>query len=465
MGVIEALNGFIWGPYVLIPLLLLTGLYFTIILRVIQFRKLGQAFYLAFVVRKEEGSEQYGDVSHFQALTTGLAATVGTANINGVGTAIALGGPGALFWMWMTAIVGTATKYSEAVLGLLYRRRDEKGEMVGGPMFYLSEGLGGWYGKGLAFVFAGAGILAPFGIGNMVQSNAVSSALDTAFGIPVLVTAAIMTVAAAAIILGGIKTIGAFTGFFVPFMGVLYIVGGTVVILANFNEIPAAFATIISTAFTGTAATGGFVGAGIAAAIQLGIARGLFSNEAGLGTGGIAASAAQTRYAPRQGIISMTQTFVDTIIVCSFTGLAIVTTGVWKIEGLAADELTQMAFAEVWGGFGPALVAVALACLAFSTVIGWGYYGERNTVYVFGRRGVLPYRLVYVAAVFIGALFPLQLIWIVSDIMNGFMALPNLIGILLLSPLVIRETKAYFGRGGTEEELSKPPMMPPRGEL
>lgn len=455
MGVIEALNSFIWGPFLLIPLLLLTGLYFTVILRVIQFRKLGRAFYLAFIVRKEEGSEHLGDVSHFQALTTGLAATVGTANIIGVGTAIALGGPGALFWMWMTAIVGTATKYSEAVLGLLFRRRDERGEMVGGPMFYLSEGVGGWHGRGLALVFAVAGILAPFGIGNMVQSNAVSNAMETAFGIPALLTAAVLTIAAAAIILGGIKTIGAFTGFFVPFMGVLYMLGGTVVILFNFDQVPAAFATIVSGAFTGTAATGGFVGAGVVVAVQLGVARGLFSNEAGLGTGGIAASAAQTRHAPRQGIISMTQTFVDTIIVCSFTGLAIVTTGVWRTDGIDAGELTQMAFGQVWGAFGPALVALALTCLAFSTVIGWGYYGERNTVYIFGRRGVLPYRLVYVAAVFIGALFPLELIWIISDVMNGFMALPNLIGILLLSPLVVRETRAYFN-GRTEDEAEEP---------
>lgn len=459
MDFINALDGILWGPFVLIPLLLLTGLYLTVILRVIQFRKLFQAFYLAFVVRKEDGAERFGDVSHFQALTTGLAATVGTANIIGVGTAIAVGGPGALFWMWMTAIVGTATKYSEAVLGLLFRRRDAAGEMVGGPMFYLSEGVGSWYGRGLAFIFAGAGILAPFGIGNMVQSNAVSSALDTAFGIPVLITAGVMTLGAAVIILGGIKTIGSFTSVFVPFMGLLYIAGSTVVILANFDQIPAAFATIVSTAFTGTAATGGFAGAGIIVAIQLGVARGLFSNEAGLGTGGIAASAAQTQHAPRQGIISMTQTFVDTIIVCSFTGLAIVTTGVWKTEGLASDELTQMAFKEIWGSFGPALVAVALACLAFSTVIGWGYYGERNTVYIFGRKGVLPYRLIYVAAVFVGALFPLELIWIVSDIMNGFMVIPNLIGILLLSPLVVRETKAYFGRGGTEEKESEPSVQ------
>ncbi len=444
-------SGFIWGPYLLVPLLLLTGIVLTIVLRGIQFKQLGPALYLAFIVRKDEGTE--GDISHFQALMTALAATVGTGNIAGVATAIALGGPGALFWMWITALFGMATKYSEAVLGVRYRVQDEEGEMAGGPMYYLTRGLGGPVGRTLGLLFAIFAAIAAFGIGNAVQSYETSQALEGAFGIPVFITAAVLAGLAAIVILGGIRSIGRFAALFVPVMGVVYMLGATIVLLVNITNIPGAIGLVISTAFTGTAATGGFAGVSVLLAIQFGVARGIFSNESGLGTGGIAAAAAQTQVPARQGIVSMTQTFIDTIIVCSFTGLAIVSSGVWEQGYEAFDEsgagLTQAAFATGLGdSFGPQVVAVGLAFFAFSTLLGWAYYGERNMVYLFGRRAVFPYRLVFIAVIFFGGFLELGLVWIFADVMNGLMALPNLIGLLLLAGVVYRETQSYFN-GGT----------------
>lgn len=444
-------SGFIWGPFLLVPLLLLTGIVLTIVLRGIQFKQLGPALHLAFIVRKDEGAE--GDISHFQALMTALAATVGTGNIAGVATAIALGGPGALFWMWITALFGMATKYSEAVLGVRYRVQDEEGEMAGGPMYYLTRGLGGPVGRVLGLLFAIFAAIAAFGIGNAVQSYETSQALEGAFGIPVVITAAVLAGLAAIVILGGIRSIGRFAALFVPFMGVLYMLGATVVLLVNIANVPGAIGLVISTAFTGTAATGGFAGVSVLLAIQFGVARGIFSNESGLGTGGIAAAAAQTRVPARQGIVSMTQTFIDTIIVCSFTGLAIVSSGVWEQGYEAFDEsgagLTQAAFATGLGdSFGPQVVAVGLAFFAFSTLLGWAYYGERNMVYLFGRKAVFPYRLVFIAVIFFGGFLELGLVWIFADVLNGLMALPNLIGLLLLAGVVWRETRSYFN-GGT----------------
>jgi AGCS family alanine or glycine:cation symporter len=439
---ITAVRDFVWGPFLLIPLLLLTGLFLTIILKGLQFRQLGPALYLALVVRRDPEGD--GDVSHFQALTTALAATVGTGNIVGVATAIALGGPGALFWMWMTGLVGMATKYSEALLGVKYRQTDDAGEKSGGPAFYLTNGIGGPFGKFLGVAFAIAAAIAAFGIGNMVQSNATASNIEFAFGIPVVVTAAVLTVLAGIVILGGIRSIGRVTAVLVPVMALFYIVCATIVLLFNVTAIPAALVTIFSSAFTGTAATGGFVGVGIAAAIQFGVARGIFSNESGLGTGGIAAAAAQTREPVRQAMVSMTQTFIDTLVICSFTGLAIVTTGVWQ-EGGDGANFTQAAFATALGGAGAAVVAVGLALFAFSTLLGWAYYGERNLEFLFGREAVFPYRLVFIAAIFIGAFqFPLEAVFTFSDLANGLMALPNLIGLLLLSGVVLRETRQYF---------------------
>ena len=433
----------------MVPLLLLTGLYLTIVLRGLQFRILGPALYLALIRRKEATEE--GDISHYQALMTALAATIGTGNIVGVATAIAAGGPGALFWMWVTALVGMATKYSEGYLGVKYRVIDAAGERLGGPMEYLTRGVGGSFGRILGLLFAIFASIAAFGIGNMVQSNAVANAVNTTFGVPTWITGIVLVVGAGAVILGGIKAIGRFTGFFVPLMAILYMLGATIVLLINIRDIPAAIALIFTDAFTGTAAVGGFAGAGVMAAIRFGVARGIFSNESGLGTGGIAAAAAQTTVPARQAMVSMTQTFIDTIIVVSFTGLVIITTGLWR-EGLGGAELTTAAFSKgMPGNWGGIIVAVGLSLFAFSTLLGWAYYGERNINFLFGRRAVTPYRLVFIGAIFIGTVVALEPLWLLADILNGLMALPNLIGLLLLSGVVARESLAYFFGNRREE--------------
>ena len=440
---LSTISGFVWGPFLLVPLLLLTGLYLTIVLRGLQFRILGRALYLALITRKEDTEE--GDISHYQALMTALAATIGTGNIVGVATAIAAGGPGALFWMWVTALVGMATKYSEGYLGVKYRVIDAAGERLGGPMEYLTQGVGGAFGRTLGLLFAIFASVAAFGIGNMVQSNAVSNALNTTFGVPTWITGIVLVVGAGAVILGGIKSIGRFAGTFVPLMAVLYMLGATVVLVINFADIPAAIALVFTDAFTGTAAVGGFAGAGVMAAIRFGVARGIFSNESGLGTGGIAAAAAQTRVPARQAMVSMTQTFIDTIIVVSFTGLVIITTGLWK-EGLDGSALTTAAFSKgMPGNWGGIIVAVGLSLFAFSTLLGWAYYGERNIDFLFGRRAVIPYRIAFIVAIFVGTVFALEPLWLLADILNGLMALPNLIGLLLLlSGIVARESLAYY---------------------
>lgn len=442
---VEAASGFIWGPFLLIPLLLATGLYLTLRLRGVQFRKLGYSLWMALVVRKEPGAE--GDISHFQALMTALAATVGTGNIVGVATAIALGGPGALFWMWMTGLVGMATKYSEALLSVKYRSTDERGEQAGGPMYYLTAGIP-WrpLGRSLGVLFALFAAVAAFGIGNMVQSNSVADALRTSFGVPTWGTGLALAVLAGAVILGGIKSIGRFTGLFVPLMIVLYMLGTGVVIVLHADRVPEAFRLIFAGAFSGTAATGGFAGVAVAQAIRFGVARGIFSNESGLGSAGIAAAAAQTREPARQALVSMTQTFIDTLVVCTFTGLTLITTGAW-LSGENGAPLTQLAFREglpgQWGGW---LVAVSLSLFAFSTILGWSYYGEKSVEYLLGVRAVLPYRLLFVAAVFFGAVRSLDFVWTLSDVMNGLMALPNLVGLLLLSGVIAAETRSYFQR-------------------
>lgn len=447
--VLSAISGFVWGPFLLVPLLLLTGLYLTIVLRGLQFRILGRALYLALITRKEATEE--GDISHYQALMTALAATIGTGNIVGVATAIAAGGPGALFWMWVTALVGMATKYSEGYLGVKYRVIDAAGERLGGPMEYLTRGVGGAFGRTLGLLFAIFASVAAFGIGNMVQSNAVSNALNTTFGVPTWITGIVLVVGAGAVILGGIRSIGRFAGTFVPLMAVLYMLGATVVLAINFRGIPAAIALIFTDAFTGTAAVGGFAGAGVMAAIRFGVARGIFSNESGLGTGGIAAAAAQTTVPARQAMVSMTQTFIDTIIVVSFTGLVIITTGLWK-EGLDGSALTTAAFSKgMPGNWGGIIVAVGLSLFAFSTLLGWAYYGERNIDFLFGRRAVTPYRLAFIVAIFVGTVIALEPLWLLADILNGLMALPNLIGLLLLSGIVARESLAYFFGSRREE--------------
>jgi AGCS family alanine or glycine:cation symporter len=444
---VKNLSDFVWGPYLLIPLLLLTGLFLTIRLKGIQFRKLWSSLYYALIVRKEKGAE--GDISHFQALMTALAATVGTGNIVGVATAIATGGPGALFWMWMTGLVGMATKFSEALLSVKYRVIDARGDQCGGPMYYLANGIKTrWLGKTLGFLFAVFATVASFGIGNMVQSNSVADALQVSFGPAKWVTGLILAVAAGLVILGGIKSIGRFTGFFVPFMIAAYMIGSGIILLKFAGEIPAALALVFESAFSGTAAVGGFTGAAVRQAIRFGVARGIFSNESGLGSAGIAAAAAQTREPVRQALVSMTQTFIDTIVVCTFTGLTILVTGAWE-QGLNGAPLTAAAFSHglpgEWGGY---IVTISLAMFAFSTMLGWSYYGEKSIEYLMGERAVMPYRVVFIFAIFFGALRSLDFVWTVSDVMNGLMALPNLVGLLLLSGVIVRETSEYFKRTG-----------------
>jgi len=440
---LASVQSFIWGPP-LIVLLVGTGLYLTFLLRGLQFRRLKHSLWLALVKRREEGAE--GDISHFQALMTALAATVGTGNIVGVATAIASGGPGALFWMWMTGLVGMATKYSEAVLGVRYRETDDRGEMSGGPMYYLKHGISGRLGRVLAFLFALFASVAAFGIGNGVQSQAVADALNRSFSIPHWLTGVVVATLVAVVILGGIKSIGRFTGVFVPMMIVLYMAGAGLVILLNLEGVPEAFRLVFRGAFTPMAVGGGALGYTVAQAVRFGVARGIFSNESGLGTGGIAAAAAQTAEPVRQGMVSMTQTFIDTIVVCSFTGIAILSTGAWS-SGVDGANLTQLAFSSgLPGQFGGAIVAVSLSFFAFSTMLGWSYYGERNLEYLLGVRAIVPYRLLFVAVIAVSAVAKLDVVWLLSDIMNALMAFPNLIGLLLLSGLVWRETRSYFAR-------------------
>ncbi len=451
---VGALSGWVWG-WPMLVLLVGTGFYLTFLLRGLQFRELGHSLWLALIKRKEEGA---GDISHFQALMTALAATVGTGNIAGVAAAIAVGGPGALFWMWITGLVGMATKYAEAMLGVKYRVLDERGEMAGGPMYYLSRGLGGPLGKSLGWLFALFAAIAAFGIGNMVQSNSVADALRSSFGFDPIWTGVVIAVLAGLVILGGIKSIGRFTEFFVPVMILFYIAGALVVLAINWRGIPAIFLYVIQDAFRPAAAVGGFAGASLMAAVRMGVARGVFSNESGLGTGGIAAAAAQTSRPVTQALVSMTQTFIDTIVVCSMTGFVIIATGAWtKVDpgtgrGFTGSPLTVEAFSTgLPGSWGGAIVSVGLALFAFSTILGWSYYGERAIEYLMGARAIMPYRLAFIVSSFLGCWVlthpgagGFQLVWAFADVMNGLMAFPNLVGLLLLSGVVAAETREYL---------------------
>jgi len=447
-----AVRDAVWG----VPLILLlvgTGVYLTLLLRGLQFRKLAHALYLAFVKRTEEGGE--GDISHFQALMTALAATVGTGNIVGVATAISAGGPGALFWMWVTGLVGMATKYSEAVLGVRFRETDARGEKSGGPMYYLENGIRwGRLGRVLAVSFALFATIAAFGIGNGVQSNSVAEAVSNVTGFSRLTVGLVTAFLVATVILGGVRSIGRFTAVFVPSMILLYMAAAGLILVLNRAHVPDAFRLVFEHAFSGRAAAGGAVGYTIGQALRSGVSRGVFSNESGLGTGAIAAAAAQTREPVRQALISMTQTFIDTLVICTFTGIAILSTGAWQM-GLDGASLTQQAFSTgLPGEWGHNLVAICLSFFAFSTILGWSYYGERNLEYLVGVKAILPYRLLFVVVTAVAAVAQLDIVWLVSDVMNGLMALPNLIGLLLLSGIVFRETRAYFNRFGKAPPLS-----------
>ena len=439
-SILSAIDSFIWGA----PLLILlsgTGLYLTLRLGFIQIRYLPRA--LGYLFKKDKGGK--GDVSSFAALCTALAATIGTGNIVGVATAVQAGGPGAIFWMWLVALLGMATKYAECLLAVKYRVRDKNGFMAGGPMYYIERGLGI---KWLAKLFALFGVMvAFFGIGTFPQVNAITHAMQDTFNIPVLVTAIIVTLLVGLIILGGVKRIATASLVIVPFMAILYVTTSLVIILLNIEKVPDAISLIIYSAFDPQAALGGAVGFTVMKAIQSGVARGIFSNESGLGSAPIAAAAAQTREPVRQGLISMTGTFLDTIIVCTMTGIVLVLTGAWNNPELAGATVTNYAFAQGLGtSIGATIVTVGLLFFAFTTILGWCYYGERCFVYLVGIRGVKLYRLAYIVLVGLGSFLHLNLIWIIADIVNGLMAFPNLIALIGLRKVVIEETKDYFQR-------------------
>ncbi len=436
-ALVSLLSGWVWGPPMLI-LLVGTGVYLTIILRGMQFRALPHA--LKLIWHKEHALD--GDISHFAALMTALAATVGIGNIVGVATAITLGGPGAVFWMWMTGLVGMATKYAEAVLAVKYREKGPHG-MRGGPMYYLAKGAGL---PRLAWFFALFTALAAFGIGNMTQANAVAGIFQSMFHIEPWVTGLVLMLLTALVILGGIKSIGRFTSLLVPFMIVGYVGAALLVLALNISEIPQALGLIFYHAFNPIAAGGGFAGAAVAAAMRYGVARGVFSNESGLGSAPIAAAAARTNDPVKQALVSMTQTFIDTLVVCTMTALVILTATPW-MQGVGAGQLTSASFGETLGIAGSMIVAIATALFAYSTLIGWNYYGEKAIEYLAGSRAIAPYRVVFVCAVMLGAMMKLEFVWNFSDLMNGMMAIPNLIALLLLSKVVKAETERYF-KGG-----------------
>lgn len=439
---VKGLNGLVWGPAMLV-LILGTGLYLNAGLRLMPLVRLGYGFRMLWQGRRGLGE---GEISPFNALMTSLSATIGTGNIAGVGTAIALGGPGALFWMWCTALVGMATKYAEAVLAVRYREVDEQGNHVGGPMYYIKNGLGrhwAWLG-GLFAVF---GALAGFGIGNTVQANSVADVLQSNFAIKPAYTGLVLAVLAFLVLVGGIRRIAEVAGALVPFMAIAYLLGGLLVLLFHIPDIPGAVAHIVHDAFTPTAATGGFAGATVWAAIRFGVARGIFSNEAGLGSAPIAHAAATTDNPVRQGSIAMLGTFIDTLIVCSITGLSIVVTGAWT-SGETGASLSSMAFEHALPGFGSYIVTFGLAIFAFTTLLGWSFYGEKCTEYLFGVRAITPFRILWILMIPLGAMAQEQLdfVWLVADTLNALMALPNLTALLLLSPVVFKLTREYFSR-------------------
>lgn len=437
LELLKALDAFVWGPPLLI-LLVGTGIYLTIRLGLLQVARLPKAFQLIFT--KDKG---HGDVSSFAALCTALAATVGTGNIIGVATAIKVGGPGALFWMWMAAFFGMATKYAEGLLAIKYRSKDANGAVAGGPMHYILLGMGEKW-RPLAIFFALAGVLvALLGIGTFTQVNSITESIQNTAQVNPVITTLILSIFVGIAVFGGLKSISKVSTAVVPFMAIVYIMGTLTVILFNIEKIPATLALIFTSAFSPAAAVGGFAGASIRMAIQNGVARGVFSNESGLGSAPIAAAAAKTNEPVEQGLISMTGTFIDTLIICTLTGLTILVTGVWSGE-LNGVALTQSAFSMVFSDFGSIVLTIFLVLFAFTTILGWNYYGERCFEFLFGVRFIWLYRVVFVVMVLLGGFIELDMVWIIADIVNALMALPNLIALLVLSPVVIAETKKYF---------------------
>ena len=438
-------DNIVWGPVMLV-LLVGTGIWLTLILRGLQFGMLFYALKQAFRPhpKKDDGSDHEGDVSHFGALMTALSATIGTGNIAGVATAVVTGGPGAVFWMWITAIFGMATKYGEGVLAVKYRVTNSKGEMSGGPMYYIENGLGKKW-KWLAFLFAFFGVMASFGIGSTVQANSVAQAVHSSFGIDTWITGVVLTLITAFVVLGGIQSIARVSSVVVPFMAVLYIVGGLVVIAMHVDLLLPALKVIMHDAFTGQAVAGGVVGT----VIRYGVARGVFSNEAGMGSAPIAAAAAKTDHPVRQALVSMTGTFLDTIIVCSITGIVLVmgilqsNGGAFAVPDLEGAALTTATFDAMLSGYGGWVVTIGLIFFAYSTTLGWCYYGEKCATYVFGDKSVPIYRVIYVATVMLGTVLSMDMVWAAADTFNGLMAVPNLIALLLLSKVIVQETRDF----------------------
>ncbi len=437
LEILNEIDAFVWGPPLLV-LLVGTGILLTFRLKLLQVFKLPQALGLIFSA-KNDGS---GDVNSFKALCTALAATVGTGNIVGVATAIKAGGPGALFWMWMAAFFGMATKYSECLLAVKYRTVDANGNISGGPMYYIENGLGKKY-KPLAVMFAIFGVLcAYFGIGTFAQVNSIVEITQISAGIPVVYTGIALTVVVAAVTIGGLKSIATVAAKVVPAMALLYFLTTVGIMIVFADQVPAAIATVLNSAFTPTAAQGGFLGATVMLAMRSGVARGVFSNESGLGSAPIVAAAAKTKWAAEQGLISMTGTFIDTIIICTLTGLSLVVSGVWcgPLNGAA---MTESAFTMAFPAFGSMLLLVGLVLFAFTTILGWNYYGERCVEYLMGVKAILPYRIIFICLIACGPFLKLEEIWVLADIVNGLMAIPNLIALIALSGVVVAETKAY----------------------
>ena len=437
LEILNEIDAFVWGPPLLV-LLVGTGILLTFRLKLLQVFKLPQALGLIFSA-KNDGS---GDVNSFKALCTALAATVGTGNIVGVATAIKAGGPGALFWMWMAAFFGMATKYSECLLAVKYRTVDANGNISGGPMYYIENGLGKKY-KPLAVMFAVFGVLcAYFGIGTFAQVNSIVEITQISAGIPVVYTGIALTVVVAAVTIGGLKSIATVAAKVVPAMALLYFLTTVGIMIVFADQVPAAIANVLNSAFTPTAAQGGFLGATVMLAMRSGVARGVFSNESGLGSAPIVAAAAKTKWAAEQGLISMTGTFIDTIIICTLTGLSLVVSGVWcgPLNGAA---MTESAFTMAFPAFGSILLLVGLVLFAFTTILGWNYYGERCVEYLMGVKAILPYRIIFICLIACGPFLKLEEIWVLADIVNGLMAIPNLIALIALSGVVVAETKAY----------------------
>ena len=454
-NILDKLSGFIWGPPLLI-LLVGTGIFLTFRLAFIQLRLLPYSLKQVFSRKHDKRAE--GDISQFQALMTAMAATVGVGNIVGVATAISLGGPGAVFWMWLAGFFGMATKYGEAILAVKYRTTDANGQMAGGPMYYLEHGL---KARWLGVLFALFGTFAAFGIGNGTQSKAVADAVKMTFNVPYWVTGLVLMAVAALVILGGIKSIGRVTAFFVPIMALFYFIAGAIVMITNFSLVPDAFATIFSHAFGIESVTGGAIGA----VIRFGIARGLFSNEAGLGSAPIAAAAARTDMPGRQALVSMTQVLFDTLIICSITAVTIVMSGVWQDEGVSTGTMTAAAFGTFFGDAGQYIVGIGIIFFAASTIFGWAYYGEKCFQYLFPKnpRLLIYYRLFFVIVIYFGATATLDVVWAFSDVMNGLMAIPNLIGLLGLSGVIVAETRRFRAKIEEEKEAARNGTAPAAG--